>query len=199
MAKGNDKKPGDAVKSYTLVMTLLVVVMAVLYFVLDGARSRYAEANTRLERDMTGRGLPRSIDGPPRALPDLAYAVEQLARTYSDASGGGGLDRGIPAEMMRTVATSAGLRQVYASGERNEPGRNWETIHQKFEYEAFAGGNPEIWRLLTLLYNIESRGRYRASEVRWQMADPADDAQAPFDLIKKPNIQVSLRGPKRRL
>jgi hypothetical protein len=197
MARGEGSKKGDAVKSYTLVMTLLVIVMGVLYFVIDGTRKDYEEANVQLEKYMTGKGLPVTMDDRPRTFPDLASKVEQLSHTYGEAAGGGGVDKGIPASMMVAVASNAGLRQVYASGERTDKSSNYVTISQKFEYAGNTSEFPEIWRLLTLLYNIESRGRYRVTEVRWQAADIADDAQAPFDKIKKPNVEVSIRGPIR--
>jgi hypothetical protein len=187
------KKPGDAVKSYTLVMSVLVVVMGVLYFVLDARRTNYAEANTLLERAM--RVAPRAPDKPPATFTELAYEVEQLSRKYHEASGGSGLGFEIPAEMMRAVATKAGLVQVYGGPVQTAKERNYRTVHQDFEYKSVSGGPPEVWRFLTLLYNIESRGRYRVSELNWDAADPAEDPQPPFDLIKNVRCQVALRGP----
>ena len=58
-----------------------------------------------------------------------------------------------------------------------------------------SGGPLEVWRLLTLLYNIESRGRYRVSEVGWEVADRKDNLEPPFDRVKRSRIEVALRGP----
>ena len=193
MAKGDAK--GDPLKSYTILMTLLVIVMAVLYFMIDGTRKDYAEANARLERDMTGQGLRRTSSGRPQTIPELAYEVERFAHTYEQAGDTGG--GGISTDMMARVTTAARLKMTYDSRENREKSGNYETVKRKFEFESMSGGKPAIWQLLTLMYNIESRGRYRVSEVTWQVADENDNPTAPFDRIKKPRIEVSLRGPIR--
>jgi hypothetical protein len=191
-ARKRREKGGDPLKSYTLVMALLVVVMGVLYFVIDGTRKDYEQANQQL------RGWLRSVEGSstPSTIPELAYAVEKYAKTFEDAAGGTGLLRGIPLDMMKQEATRAGLKQVYAGREVQDRSGNYETITLKLEYEAPAGGPTRIWRLLALLYNIEARGRYRVSEVTWEVADPTDVTPGgPLDQIKKPRITVALRLP----
>ncbi len=193
----------DPLKMYTVVMALLVVVMGVLWYVIDGKRKTYAKANVRAEQLMTGKGLRSSgLDDTPKTIPDLALAVERLSYTYEQATGGGGIDRKgnrhISQEMMESVAVAAGLNQTGSSGERRTPNnaRGFETLTQNFDYESMSGGPLEVWRLLTLLYNIESRGRYRVSEVGWEVADPKDNAlKGPSDRVKRSRIEVALRGP----
>jgi hypothetical protein len=192
MAKKGEKKQGDAVKSYTLVMSLLVVVMGVLYFVLDGDRRAYAEANARLERDMS----VQSGDGPPRSFPDLAYAVEQLSRKFFEATGGSGRGLQIPLETMGGAAASVNLRAKTTGSEQEDKSADYVTVSRKFEYVQQSGSDPAIWQLLGLLYNIESRGRYRVRDLSWRMAEVTEDVEPPFDMIKPPSITVAIRGPK---
>jgi hypothetical protein len=186
---------------YTVVMAVLVVVMAVLWFVIDGKRKTYAQANARAEQLMTGKGMRSGGQADePVTIPDLALAVERLSYTYDQATGGGGIDKGgrhISQEMMETVAVAAGLHQAGSSGERPTPNRarGYETVSQSFDYESMSGGPLEVWRLLTLLYNIESRGRYRVSEVGWEVAEGKDSIEPPFDKVKRSRIEVALRGP----
>ena len=192
------KKEGDPLKMYTVVMALLVIVMAVLYFVIDGKRKDYEEANAKAERFMTGKGLKIDLDDRPKTIPDMALQVERLSTTYEQAAGGTNLDqRGISQAFMNNAATIVGLRQIYASRERSTPNRagNYETVTQNFEYEAMAGGSPEVWRVLSLLYNIESQSRYRVSEVSWTTEDAKENPTPPFDRVRKPRITVALRGP----
>jgi len=191
----------DPLKMYTVVMALLVIVMAVLWVVINNKREKFEQANIRAEQLMTGKGLrSRGLDDSPRTIPDLALAVERLSYTYDQATGGGGIDKGgrhISQEMMETVAVHAGLHQAGSSGERPTPNRarGYETVTQSFDYESMSGGPLEVWRLLTLLYNIESRGRYRVSEVSWEVADPKDNLEEPFDKVKRSRVEVALRGP----
>jgi len=194
-------RESDPLKMYTVVMALLVIVMGVLWLVINNKRDMYEKANIRAEQLMTGKGLrSRGLDDSPRTIPDLALAVERLSLTYDQATGGGGIDsagRHISQTMMETVAMHAGLSQAGSSGERSTPNRaqGYETVTQSFDYESMAGGPLEVWRLLTLLYNIESRGRYRVSEVGWEVADPKDNLEEPFDKVKRSRIEVALRGP----
>jgi hypothetical protein len=191
-------KEADPLKMYTVVMALLVLVMAVLYYVIDTKRKAFVEANAEAERLLTGKGVRRGIDDSPKSILELSLAVERLSFTWEQASpGGGGLEGHISQQMMETVAVAAGLHQFHSSGEHQEkgPGGRYETISQDFDYEAIGGGSPEVWRLLTLMWNVESRGRYRVSEVNWEVADPNDNPEAPFDKVKRPRIEVSLRRP----
>lgn len=189
----------DPLKMYTVVMALLVIVMGVLWIVINNKREKFEAANVRAEQLMTGKGM-RGIDDTPRTIPDLALAVERLSYTYDQATGGGGIDKGgrhISQEMMETVAMAAGLNQAGSSGERPTPNRarGYETVTQSFDYESMAGGPLEVWRLLTLLYNVESRGRYRVSEVSWEVADKKDNLEEPYDKVKRSRVEVALRGP----
>lgn len=200
MARGA-RKEGDPLKMYTIVMALLVVVMTVLYLFIDGQRAEYEKANVRAERLMTGKGQRITIDDKPRTIPDMALAVERLSFTYEQAAGGTDMGgRNISTARMASWAKVVGLRQVYASRERSEPNRNkgYETITQNFEYEAEAGGDPEVWRVLSLLYNIESQSRYRVSEVSWGVSDQKTNPTPPFDKVKKPRVTVALRLPMKR-
>ena len=101
--------------------------------------------------------------------------------------------------MMDSIATNARLHQTHASGESTTKGGggSYETRKQRFEYDRIGGKPPYIWQLLDLAWNIEyrSRGRYRVSEISWQVVDPKDDPEPPFDLIKRAKIEVSLRVP----
>jgi hypothetical protein len=201
MARGEEKKAGDPLKSYTIVMTLLVLVMAVLYFMIDGKRKDYALANAKLRTALTGEGLRARDIGDdldrPRTIPDLAYAVEGLAKTAEEASGGEGLRGHISNDMMDRVAARAQLRQIGGGAERLDPHGKYETVTKTFDYESLAGGPPALPNLLTLLYDIEVGGRYRVSRVTWEVAEPTDQpTDGPRYLIKKPRIEVSLRGPR---
>ncbi len=193
-AKG---KEGDPLKLFTVVMALLVVVIAVLYFMINGTRNEYAEANKSLERMMSFQGPARSDDRPPSTIPDLAWEVESLSNAYQQASGGGGLERGIPSEMMDRLALNAHLVQKYSSAERpiTGGGGRYETITQRYDYLSEGDALPRLAQLLNLVWNIEATGRYRVSEIMWQAAEPTDNPSPPFDRIKKPQIQVSLRVP----
>lgn len=193
---GGERKEGDALKMYTVVMGLLVVVMAVLYFVIDARRDEYAQANAEAERWMTGKGQRLTLDDTPQTYPDLALEVERLSASFSEASGGSGLSRNISQEIMERAATAAGLRIKYASRERNTPNNagRYVTISVRYDFGAQSGEDVvEIWRVLTLLYNIEVTSRYRVSEVTWQVADPNEDPDPPYDLVKRVQLEVSLR------
>ena len=197
MARRSSKE-ADPLKMYTVVMALLVVVMAVLYFIIDNKRKSYVEANASAEKLLTGKGSRRGLDDKPKSILDLSLAVERLSFTWEQASpGGGGLDGHISQQMMESVAVAAGLHQFHSSGEHQEkgPGGRYETTSQDFDYEALGGGSPEVWRLITLMWNIESRGRYRVSEVNWEVADSSDNPDPPFDRVKRPRVEVSLRRP----
>ena len=56
MAKARKDKEGDALKLYTIFMGLLVVVMAVLYFIIDGVRKDFVVANAEVDRYMRVEG-----------------------------------------------------------------------------------------------------------------------------------------------
>ena len=191
------KKEGDPLKMYVGTMFLLVLVMAGLYFMIQKTRKEYEEANKRFQGLMRFEGNSRDTGGTPSSVPDLAWEVESLAQTFREASGGAGLSNSIPRQMMATVATQSKLKQNYASGETTVKGGGgtYETVSQRFEYTSLSGGPPAIWQLLDLVWRIEARGRYRVSEVDWQVADKKDNPTEPFDLIKNPQIEVSLRVP----
>jgi hypothetical protein len=197
MAKGEKKKEGDPLKMYCTTMALLVVVMAVLYFVIENTRKNYETSNEQLVGMMRFEGKERAAERPPSTIPDLSWEVESLAETFKSASGGSGLGNTVPRQMMETVATKAGLKQSYASGESTVKGGGgtYETVSQRFEYTSPTGDLPRIWQLLDLVWNIESRGRYRVSQIDWNVAEVKDNAAAPFDKIKNPQIEVSLRVP----
>jgi hypothetical protein len=191
------KKDGDPLKMYVGTMFLLVLVMAGLYFMIQKTRKEYEEANQRFQGLMRFEGNSRDTGATPSSVPDLAWEVESLAQTFREASGGAGLSNSIPRQMMATVATQSKLKQNYASGETTVKGGGgtYETVSQRFEYSSLSGGPPAIWQLLDLAWRIEARGRYRVSEIDWQVADKKDNPNEPFDLIKNPQIEVSLRVP----
>lgn len=199
MAKGErKKKDGDPLKMYVVTMALLVVVMAVLYFMIERTRKDFEAANKQVQGLMRFEGGERMTDRPPTSVPDLAWEVESLAETFRTASGGAGLGNTIPSQMMEVVATNAQLRQIYASGETTVKGGGgaYETVSQRYQYGSLSGGLPAVWQLLDLVWRIEARGRYRVTQIDWQVADKNDNPQAPFDLIKDSNqIEVSLRIP----
>ena len=195
--KVRKEKEGDALKLYTIFMGLLVIVMAVLYFIIDGVRKDFVEANKEVAKFMQVEGLDRDPEDEPRTIPDLAWEVDTLSRRYRRASGGAGIGRNIPAAMMKKVATQARLEQTYGGGERTAKSGDYMTISQSFEYDGVGGVPATQAQLLTLLWNIESRGegRYRVTELTWQVADPKENPKAPFDRIRKPKIKVALRVP----
>jgi hypothetical protein len=193
-----EKKEGDPLRMYTLVMGVLVVVMGVLYFVIDAKRKDYAAANAAAEQYMTGKGLRPSSSETPQTIPDLALAVERLSVTFGQAAGATGLERAISRELMDTQAQRVGLRQKGAGRERMEPNRarKYVTISNTFDYGAPDGGDVvAVWQVLGLLYNIESQTRYRVSELSWQVAEETENPEPPFDRVKRVQIQVALRAP----
>ena len=194
--KGKDKD-GDALKLYTIFMGLLVLVMAVLFFIIDGVRKEFEAANVEVAKFLEVEGEDRDPEELPTTIPDLAWEVDTLSKRYRRASGGGAIGRSIPTAMMEKVATQARLEQTYASGERSPKSGDYMTISQDFEFTGMGGIPATQGQLLTLLWNIESRGegRYRVTEVSWQVAEPKENPAAPFDKIRKPRIRVSLRVP----
>ena len=195
---GGGGKEGDALKMYTIAMAFLVIVMGVLYFVIDGKRKAYEEANVRVQRAMTSPARRADDDNKPRSFQQLAVAVERLANDYQDATGGEGVDRGhISTAFMAQVATNAGLTGRRSGRERPTPGGgvSYEPVTMRSDYESMAGGAPTVWQLLRLMYNIETRRLYRVSEMQWQVVDAKEDQEAPYDLIKNPQVEVALRYP----
>ena len=193
----SDKKDGDPLKLYTGMMAFLILVMAGLWFMIERTRKNYEVANQKLVGLMRFEGSERDAERRPSSIPDLAWEVESLAETFRTASGGTGLSNSIPRQMMAAVATKSQLKQNFASGESTVKGGGgtYETVSQRFEYKSLSGGLPTIWQLLDLAWRIEARGRYRVSEIGWQVADKKNNPTAPFDLIRKPQIEVSLRVP----
>jgi len=177
------------------------VVMAGLLWYIDNKRKDFEAANVRVERYLTGKGLPRQKDGRPQKFAQLALAVERLSKDLADATGGEGMDGGhISKAFLEQQATNSGLRQVYASRERSTPGGRgkYETLTSRIDYDAEVEGDPiYIWQLLRLMYLIESQRRlYRVSEVDWSVADRKVNPETPYDRIKKTQIEVALRFPK---
>ena len=197
MAKSGNDKDADALKLYTIFMALLVLVMAVLYFIIDGVRKDFVKANAEVKRFMDVEGEDRDPDDEPWTIPDLAWEVDTLSKRYRRASGGGAIGRSIPTSMMKTIATAVKLEQTYASGERSPRTGDYMTISQKFEYTGLGGNPPTQAQLMSMLWNIESRGegRYRVTEVNWEVADKKENPVAPFNKIRKPQITVALRVP----
>ena len=197
MAKKSKEKEGDALKLYTIFMALLVLVMAVLLFIIDGVRKDFVTANAEVERYMEVEGEGRNPEDAPTSIPDLAWEVDTLSKRYRRASGGGAIGRSIPTAMMEKIATQSRLKQTYASGERSPRTGDYMTISQKFEFNGVGDVPPTQGQLLSMLWNVESRGegRYRVTEVNWQVADMKDNPTPPFDKIRKPQITVALRVP----
>jgi len=205
MGKGKDKSPkkdkskeGDPLKFYTILMAFLILVIAGLWFMIERKRKNFESANQALENGlMHFEGSERSAEHQPSSIPDLSWEVESLAETFRKASGGAGLGNKIPRQMMKMVATKSRLMESYASGETRVKGGGgtYETVTLRYEYKSESGGLPTIWQLLDLVWRIEARGRYRVSGINWQVADKKDNPTQPFDLIKKPQIEVSLRVP----
>jgi hypothetical protein len=182
----------DPLKAYCLVLGFLILVVGYLWFRKGGEKSDYAEANVRAERWITGKGLVRQPDGPPASIPDIAYEVEQYVETYKATAGEGGSVAGIPLEMMKNYTAAVGMVQESAGNENVDTNRNagYETRSRDFDYKP-----TTLNRLLLLAYNVESKGRYRVSEISWRLADPKDNAAPPFWNIAKPRIKVAVRTP----
>ena len=194
----DERKDGDALKMYTVVMSILVVVMGILYFVIDGKRKEYEEANTRVEKLMRSPPVRPDADTKPRSYPQLALAVERLANDYQDATGGEGVDRGhISTTFMSLMATNALLKELRFGRERSTTGGggSYETVTMRIDYESMAGGAPRVWQLLNLLFRIETRRLYRVSEMAWQVVDAKENPDPPYDMIKNPTVEVALRYP----
>jgi hypothetical protein len=192
---GATKKGMDPLKAYCLVLGFLVIVLGVLWIKIGGDREDYEAANARAEQLLTGKGLVRQQDGPPVAIPALAYEVEQYVETYKASAGEGGGDvSGIPLEMMRLHATNAGMKQIYVGSGQIDPHKaaGYETRSNDFEYDP-----TTIRNLMALVFNVENRGRYRVSEIAWKLQEPKDNP-APHWHIAKPKIKVAVRTPIQR-
>jgi hypothetical protein len=191
------KKGMDPLKAYCLVLGFLVVVLGVLWIKLGGDRDDYEAANRRAEQLLTGKGLTRVPDGPPPSIPDIAYEVERYVETYKATAGEGGANvSGIPLEMMKNYASSSGMTQSHSGGGSVDVNRNrgYQTRTNDFEYEP-----TTLRNLLTLVYNVESKGRYRVQEITWRLDDPKKaNAAPPYWFIAKPRIKVAVRTPIQR-
>ena len=186
------EKGMDPLKAYCIVLGLLIGFLGFLYFKFSGERSDYETANARAEGLLTGKGMGRTTTstGTPVVIPDLAYQVEQFVATYRDAAKEGPIGPGIPATMMAKLETEVGVEEERALREITEEKRDrgYKTTTQQFDFKP-----TNLQRLLALAYNIEGRGRYRVSDIRWQLADPRDNSEPPFNKINKPSIKVSVR------
>jgi hypothetical protein len=183
----------DPLKAYCLVLAVLVLVLGFFYLKISGERADYESANAVAERLLTARPSEEE-DEEPYSIPSLAWQMERYVASYKEAAGGGGgLQEGIPAQMMTLMETEAGvtperaLREVSETKVKNRT--TVKTITQQFDYKS-----TTLRNLLTLSYNIESRGRYRVSDIRWQLADPKENSQPPFHMISKPSIKVAVRS-----
>ena len=128
--------------------------------------------------------------GNPTTIPGLALQVHQYVGAYKDAMAGS--KGGIPTGEMDKAATKVNMSRVYASNVKKDPQRtkNFQTISRDFTYAPCT-----LEQLVALMYNIESRGRLRVFEVRWQLADKKLNNEPPFHKIGKPVIKVGMREP----
>jgi hypothetical protein len=191
--KDPNEKGMDPLKAYCIVLGLLIGFLGFLYFKFAGERADYEAANARAEPLLTGKGMAKASDGRPLVIPELAYDVERFVATYRDTAkeGPGAVGGGIPQTMMAKVETDAGVEEERALREQvdEKKDRGYKTITQQFDYKP-----TNLQRLLALAYNIEGRGRYRVSDIRWQLAEPKDNSEPPFNRISKPMIKVSVRS-----
>jgi hypothetical protein len=192
-----EKKPGDPLKAYCYVLGfLLLFLLGIWWFKIRVERDAYAAANVRAEQYLTGKGLRKSPDDEPVTIPDIAYNVEKFVETYKSSLSDGGNAPGIPLELVSKMASNAGMTQDGVQTERTEQNVNagYETRSRVFDYKT----PVNLKNLLTLVYNIETRGRYRVNEIRWQIADKKDNSAPPFHAITKPVIKVAVRTPIQR-
>ena len=55
--------------------------------------------------------------------------------------------------------------------------------------------DASLEQVTKLVWNIESWGRYRVFELRWQLHDKKQNSEAPFNKLRKPVIKVGYRQP----
>jgi hypothetical protein len=192
-AKANDasEKGGmDPLKAYCIVLGLLIGFLGFLYFKFSGERSDYQSANSRAEGLVTGKGMVRASDGRSLVIPEIAYDVERLVATYRDTAKEGPIGANIPQTMMTKLETEAGIEEERAGREQvdEKKEQGYRTVTQQFDYKP-----TNLQRLLVLCYNIETRGRYRVSDIRWQLAESKENSEPPFNRIAKPVIKVAVR------
>ena len=191
MAKGGASQDTDWMKYFCFIFGALLLVVGFIYFQANKERTLYQVDNVLAEKLVTGEGM-RSEDssGTPTTIPGLAIQVHQYVGAYRDAVGG--TKGGIPMTEMKAAATKVNMQQINASAVRKDEVRskNYQTISRDFTYDTCT-----LEQLVALMYNIESKGRLRVFEVRWQLAEPQVNTEAPFHKIRKPIIKVGMREP----
>lgn len=194
MATAPGSNDGDWLKYYCIVFGLLILVVGVLYFKINGDLEDYRVANKRAERDITGKGMAvkRDRDDNPTVMNDIATEVWQYVSAFRDAGGtSGGSD--ISDALMASAAGEAQMTQTFASSVRIDKvaSKNYQTIYRDFQYQACT-----LEQLIALMWNIENQNpRLRVEDVTWNLADSKVNSEPPYNRITKPKIRVSFREP----
>lgn len=190
MAK-NDPKDTDWMKYFCFIFGALIVVVGVIYFKYRSERQTYETDTLLADKLITGKGMRlRDSNEVPTTVPGLAVEVHQYVSAYRKAVGGS--EGGIPMTEMKNAATNANMRLITSSQIRTDEVRskNYQTISRDFTYDSCT-----LEQLVTLMFNIESKGRLRVFEVRWQLEDDKLNADPPHHKIRKPVIKVGIREP----
>jgi hypothetical protein len=184
----------DPLKYYCIVFGVIVVALAVMYVKVNGDRDDYERANADAKRYLTADGVGPGRDGRPQDILHLAADVERFSGAYKIA-GGDDAGGGISFEKMKSRATQAQMMLSHTSAPIVDTNQNrrFQTTSQKFTYDP-----ADLGRFVRLIYNIESEGRLRVSEIQWQLRPESENQEKPYNKIQKSTIQVSVRGPLAR-
>jgi len=179
----------DHLKYYCIVFGVLVVVIGVVAFMQRKTLNAYKVANKQARSILTATGT--TSDGRPRGLGELAVEVEKFVQGYRASSGHVG-GPGISNDKMEQAERAVKVERTRAGPETNDPNQSkgYRTTYRDFTYATCS-----LDQLTTLMRNIESWGRYRVFEVRWQLADVKANLKPPHNLIKSPTIKVGFRTP----
>ena len=190
------KKSGDPLKYYCIVFALLIVVVGFVWFKLRGQLRDFKAANVYAEKLLTGKGLPEfdSRERPNR-LDALALSVDNMVKGYAEAVGGGGDGTGdsstIQLTALRRAEDTAKVAVKRSGNEQraeNKP-KGYLDVWVENNYE-----ETTLENLITLVYNIEEVGRYRVTDLRWQLREKGN-TEPPFTLIQRPTVRIGFRRP----
>lgn len=189
--------PSDHLKYYCIVFGVLVVVIGVVLVMQRNTLAGYKQANKQARTALKATG--QTADGRPRGIGELAVEVEKFVQGYRASSGGGAAGGeagdGISNVKMSAAETKVNMERTWAGAEGDDPnrGKGFRTKYREFKY-----ANCSLEQFTTLIRNVESWGRYRVYEMRWNLADPKQNSKPPFNIISKPSIKVGFRTPLAR-
>lgn len=188
------KKSGDPLKYYCIVFGLLILVVGFVYFKLQGQLEDYKLANRKAGQYLTGKGLA-DVDGRgrPNKLSELALGVDRMVKGYAQSIGTSESgDSGISQKTMDAAQRSAQVTMFRSGRETIDENKaqGYVDISKEFVYE-----ETTLKNLIALTFNVEELGRYRVTEIRWQLRDENKNSTAPFWFIQRPSIRVAFRKP----